>query len=346
MQVFQMEGSMARKVKWLMGIIVGVVLVWSALWFGASIAAGQVIDRVEQRSVRMGRDVSCNERTVSGYPFHLTVSCESAGLDAADKGIVADVDAVRSVALLYKPGHVIAEADGPLTVKLSPVAGLSGELTGRWTSARSSVSAGISGLKRASFVAEDVDVDADATSGLGGLEHLTVQDAQLHLRPNPDVSADYDVALTLSDVLTTRLGKVLPEMDMTLLATAKNVGEALGFDPDQLLRAWLGNGGALDVARLNFSAQGFIANASGPVSVSLDGLVSGSVKLELTGMDKLPELVATVAPRYRENAEQIAKTFSALSGNDPEGKVTIPLTLRNGIVSAGLLPVGRIPNLF
>lgn len=346
MQVFQMEGSMARKVKWLMGIIVGVVLVWSALWFGASIATGEVIDRVEQRSIRMGRDVSCNERTVSGYPFHLTVSCESAGLDAADKGIVADVDAVRSVALLYKPGHVIAEADGPLTVKLSPVAGLSGELTGRWTSARSSVSASISGLKRASFVAEDIDVDADATSGLGGLEHLTVQDAQLHLRPNPDVSADYDVALSLSDVLTTRLGKVLPAMDMTLLATARDVGEALGFDPDQLLSAWLGSGGALDIAQLNFSSQGFIANASGPVSVSPDGLVSGSVKLELTGMDKLPELVATVAPRYRENAEQIAKTFSALSGNDPEGKVTIPLTLRNGIVSAGLLPVGRIPNLF
>lgn len=346
MQVFQMEGSMARKVKWLTAIIVGVVLVWSALWFGASIATEQVIDRVEQRSIRMGRDVSCNERTVSGYPFHLTVSCQSAGLDVADKGVVADIDAVRSVALLYKPGHVIAEADGPLTVRLSPAAGLSGEVTGRWSTARSSVSAGISGLKRASFVAEGIDVEADAASGLGGLEHLTMQGAQLHLRPNPDVSADYDVALTLNEVLTTRLGKVLPAMDLTLLATARDVGEALGFDPEQLMSAWLESGGALDVAQLNFSSQGFIANASGPVSVSPDGLVSGSVKLELTGMDELPELVATVAPRYRENAEQIAKTFSALSGNDPEGKVTIPLTLRNGIVSAGLLPVGRIPNLF
>ncbi len=346
MQVFQMEGSMARKVKWLMAVIIGVVIVWSALWFGASIAAGKVIDRVEQRSVRMGRDVSCNERRVSGYPFHLEVSCQSAGLDARDRGIVADIDAVRSVALLYKPGHVIAEADGPLTMTLSPAAGLSGELIGSWKSARSSVSAGISGLKRASFVAEDIDVSATAESGLGGLEHLTLQGAQLHLRPNPEVGADFDVALNLNEILTTRLGKLLPEMDLALLATARNVGEALGFDPDQLLRNWLASGGALDIEQLNFSSLGFIANASGPVSISQDGSVSGQVKLEITGIDNLPDLVASIAPRYRQNAEQIATTFSALSGNNPDGKVTIPLSLRNGIVSAGLLPIGRIPNLF
>lgn len=346
MQVFQMEGSMARKVKWLMGVIVGAVLVWSALWYGASVATGTVIDRVEQRSVRMGRDVSCNERTVTGYPFHLEVSCGNAGLDAQDQGIIADIDAVRSVALLYKPGHVIAEADGPLTVKLSPAAGLTGELVGRWKTARSSVSAGLSGLKRASLVAEEIDVSATAPSGLGGLEQLTMQGAQLHVRPNPDTAADFDVALTLNDILTTRLGKVLPEMDLGLLATAKDVGEALGFDPDLLLYNWLNNGGALDVEKLNFSSLGFVANASGPVTISQDGLVSGQVKLEISGMEKLPDLVATVAPRFRQNAEQIASTFSGLSGNNPDGKVVIPLTLRSGIVSAGLLPIGRIPNLF
>ncbi len=346
MQVFQMEGFMARKVKWLMGLIIGVAIVWSALWFGASVATGTVIDRVEQRSVRIGRDISCDDRTVSGYPFHLEVSCANAGLDAKDRGIVADIDAVRSIALLYKPGHVIAEADGPLTVKLSPAAGLTGELVGRWNTARSSVSAGLSGLKRASLVAEEIDVSANSQSGLGGLEQLTLQGAQLHVRPNPEIAADFDVALTLNDILTTRLGKVLPEMDLGLLATARNVGEALGFDPDLLLYNWLKNGGVLDVEQLNFSSLGFVANASGPITVSQDGLVSGQVKLEISGMDKLPDLVESVAPRFRKNAEQIASTFSGLSGNNPEGKVVIPLTVRNGIVSAGLLPLGRIPNLF
>lgn len=346
MQVFQMEGSMARKVKWLMSVIIGLVLLWSALWYGASVATGKVLDRVEQRSARMGRDVSCNERTVSGYPFHLEVSCGQAGLDAQDQGIEADINSVRSVALLYKPGHVIAEADGPLTVKLSPAAGLSGELIGRWKSARSSVSAGLSGLKRASLIAEEIDLSTNALSGIGGLEQMTVQGAQLHVRPNPNTPADFDVALTLSDILTTRSGKALPEMDLGLLATAKNVGEALGFDPDLLLHNWLNSGGALDVEKLNFSSLGFVANASGPLTVSQDGLVSGQVKLEITGMDKLPDLVAAIAPRFRQNAEQIAATFSGLSGNNPDGKVTIPLILRNGIVSAGLLPIGRIPNLF
>ncbi len=346
MQVFQMEGSMARKVKWLMTVIVGLVLLWSALWYGASVATGKVIDRVEQKSVRMGRDVSCTERTVSGFPFHLQVSCGQAGLDAQDRGIEADVNSVRSVALLYKPGHVIAEADGPLTVKLSPATGLSGELVGHWKSARSSVSAGLSGLKRASFIAEEIDVIANALSGLGGLEQMTVQGAQLHVRPNPDSQTDFDVALTLSDILTIRSGKALPEMDLGLLATANNVGEALGFDPDLLLANWLSAGGALDLEKLSFNSLGFVANASGPVTISQDGLVSGQVKLEIIGMDKLPDLVAIIAPRFRQNAEQIAATFSGLAGNNPDGKVTIPLTLRNGIVSAGILPIGRIPNLF
>ena len=226
---------MARKVKWLIGVIVAVMALWSVLWYGASVAAGKVLDRVERRSVEMGRDVRCENRTVSGFPFHIEVSCGQAGLDAQEQGIAADVDAVRSVALLYNPGLVITEADGPLTIKLSPAAGLTGELTGRWKTARSSVSAGLSGLKRASFVAEDVILSTTARTGLAGLEQVSLKDAQLHLRPNPEVPADFDVALTVSDMLTTRFGGELPTMDLRLLATAGNVGEALGFDPEMLI---------------------------------------------------------------------------------------------------------------
>ena len=337
---------MARKVKWLIGVIVAVMALWSVLWYGASVAAGKVLDRVERRSVEMGRDVRCENRTVSGFPFHIEVSCGQAGLDAQEQGIAADVDAVRSVALLYNPGLVITEADGPLTIKLSPAAGLTGELTGRWKTARSSVSAGLSGLKRASFVAEDVILSTTARTGLAGLEQVSLKDAQLHLRPNPEVPADFDVALTVSDMLTTRFGGELPTMDLRLLATAGNVGEALGFDPEMLIRTWLDNGGALDVESARFSSLGFSANASGPVTISEDGLVSGKVRLEISGMEKFPDLVAAVAPQYRDDAEQIASTFKSFSTDTKDGKVVISLFLRNGMVSAGLLPIGRIPNLF
>lgn len=337
---------MVRKVKWLIAALVAVMALWSAFWYSASVAAGKVLDRVERRSVEMGRDVSCENRTVSGFPFHIEVSCGQAGLEAQDQGIAADIDAVRSVALLYKPGLVITEADGPLTVKLSPAAGLSGELVGRWKTARSSVSAGLSGLKRASFVAEEVEVSATSRSNLAGLEQVLLKDAQLHLRPNPDAPADFDVALTVSDVLTTRFGRALPAMDMRLQATARNVGEALGFDPDMLIRTWLDNGGSLNVASVSFSSLGFAATASGPVTVSEEGLVSGKVRLEISGMENLPDLVTAVAPHYRENAEQIAATFKNLSADNANGNVEISLFLRNGIVSAGLLPIGRIPNLF
>lgn len=337
---------MAKKVKILLALFVVLGVVWSGLWFAASLAAEVALTKVEERSVASGNAVNCQDQQISGYPFHMQVQCKKAVFSSVSAGVSAAIDSVKSVALLYKPGHVIAEADGPLTVQLPQSAILKGSVAGTWDSARASVSAGISGLKRASVVGQQVNLVFDEASGSSLLDGVKLKDIQLHVRPDTQDAANFDLAFNATDLVVERANRAMPSMRLLVLAKAINVGESIDFDVETLLFAWLEQGGDLEIENAQFDSLGFTAKASGPIKISIDGLLSGKVKVELLNLETLPDLVAEIAPNYRSNAEQLASTLKGFTAANPDEPVTVNLLINNGLVSAGILPIGKIPPLF
>lgn len=337
---------MAKKVKWLLVLLVIIGFGWSALWYTASYATGAGLAKIKQRSAASGTPVSCSEQQISGYPFHMQVSCEKAVIASNRAGMTAVIDSVKSIALLYKPGHVIAEAVGPVSIQLPQEQLLGAKILGSWKSAQASVSAGLSGLKRASIVGQNFDFSFEKDQPQNPLDGVTLDDVQMHVRPNEDTASNYDIALSADNIVISRSNRALPSIRLSLLASALSVGEAIDFDVESLLYAWIESGGAMEIQSAQFDSLGFTAKASGPVNVSVDGLLSGKVRVELLNLDKLPDLVSEVSPRFRTNAEQLATTLKGFTAGNPEDPVIVTLLINNGVVSAGILPIGRIPALF
>lgn len=337
---------MAKKVKWLLVVLIVVGLGWSALWYTASFAAGAGLAKIEQRSAASGTPISCSEQQISGYPFHMQVSCAKAVIASNGAGLSAVIDSVKSVALLYKPGHVIAEAVGPISIQLPQEQLLGAKILGSWKSAQASVSAGLSGLKRASIVGQNIDFSFEKDQPQNPLDGVKLEDVQLHVRPNQEIASNFDIALNAKNIVVTRLDRALPSIRLSLLASALDVGEAIDFDVESLLYAWIESGGAMEIQSAQFDSLGFTAKASGPINVSVDGLLSGKVQVELLNLAKLPDLVSEISPRFRANAEQLAATLNGFTAGNPDGPVVVTLLINNGVVSAGILPIGRIPALF
>lgn len=340
---------MARKVKWLTFAVIFVILGWSALWYAGSYAASRAITEIEQRSAARGDAVTCADPEVGGYPFRIEVSCDGAVVESNRRGLAAAVQAVRTVALLYKPGHVIAELEGPFTLSLPATAAVTGEATGNWESARASVNAGISGLKRASFSGEQMVLDLDRIAGQNLLEAMQLANVQLHTRSNPETPEHFDVVASAKGVELTRRDRPLPAMDFSLDARADNVGEAIDYNAAVLVQNWLDAGGALELHAAQFDSLGLTVKASGPLTVSPAGLVSGSLKVSLNGLEKLPDLAEAIAPRLRPQAQNVANTLRGMAAASvaEEGyEMSLDVAIRNGVVTLGILPLGRIPALF
>lgn len=337
---------MAKKVKWLLVALIGVCLIWSALWYTASFATGAGLAKIVQRSAASGTPVSCSDQQISGYPFHMQVSCKRAVIASNGAGLTAVIDSVKSIALLYKPGHVIAEAAGPVSIQLPQNRLLGAKILGSWESAQASVSAGLGGLKRASIVGQNFDFAFEKDQPQNPLDGVKLEDVQLHVRPSEDAASNFDIAFDAKNIIVSRANRALPSVRLSLLASALDVGEAIDFDVESLLYAWIESGGAMEIQSAQFESLGFTAKASGPIKVSVDGLLSGKVQVEFLNLDKLPDLVTEVSPRFRTNAEQLAATLKGFTAGNPDDPVVVTLLINSGVVSAGILPIGRIPALF
>ena len=178
------------------------------------------------------------------------------------------------------------------------------------------------------------------------LDGVKLDDVQLHIRPSESATSNFDIAFDAKNIVVSRANRALPSVRLSLLASALNVGEAIDFDVETLLYAWIESGGAMEVQSAQFDSLGFTAKASGPIKVSVDGLLSGKVQVEFLNLDKLPDLVTEVSPRFRKNAEQLATTLKGFTAGNPDDPVIVTLLINNGVVSAGILPIGRIPALF
>ena len=96
-----------------------VAIAWSVAWFVIRDRAAEGLDACSRREARAGRQWTCKDRRIGGYPFRIEVSC--AELASCRDGVTASLGRVKSVAQVYQPRFVITEIDGP--VDGSPTAG-------------------------------------------------------------------------------------------------------------------------------------------------------------------------------------------------------------------------------
>lgn len=330
----------------LLSVIVVITLAgWTGGWFYMrSVLAAQIEDQMAQWN-GSGLEVDCPGLGIAGFPFRFEISCKTPSVRDA-RGRSGAVEAVRTVALVYKPWHIIAEAKGPLRIE-DPFHDVSAVL--EWKTARSSVIF-------ASAKPDQIDISLEEPL-LDILTHdtgseLQAERAELHTRRLPDDPSALDFFLSLQDMTSLYLPELEDRMDVKLhLQLPEGAALAEGATLRELMAR---SDGALPV-RIALASVGnndMSMELAGQLELSQEGRLSGRVDLALRGPDALAAYLGRAFPQQAKLITSVQGAAVALGqgsrnaeGEEAAGTVRLPLTLKDNRVSIGFLPIGELPSI-
>ncbi len=331
------QTTATRKVVLLGVLVVVAAAVYSGGWMLAATMMQKRVAELLSGGNAAGAEVRCKDIDVRGYPFRIGLFCSAITIDDRFNGISASLGAFRSAAQVYAPSHFVWEMDSP--AELRSALGFSFSI--QWDKLRSSVSAWFDGLSRSSLVAEGLKVDVTAVAG-GRTVSVRGEHGEFHVRRNGE---DLDAAalvkntvVTLPNATRLALPPFSASVDVTML------GKATLLDPVRNAAATELYGSEGEIRRLVIDlGEGRVLTVSGPVSVGDDGNLSGKLHLELEKVEGWKDALTTAFPDSSENFASAAKVLTALFGGRDSGSAE--LSLREGVVSVGIIPIGVLPPL-
>jgi hypothetical protein len=318
-------------------------LLWSGYWSATSRLASAAIERATAAVAAGGDVIGCDGDALGGFPLRLDLSCQHATFHGPGEEMSAAIDMVAASAPLYRPGHVEATAGGPFVFD-APGRGIA--LSATWKRATADVDAGIRGVKRAALELDGLKVVRTGDSAHVPFIGLGADRARFAATPAADGAYDF-ASLADGMQLVQRPNQNLPPFDTEARITALNFGPALGSDPSRTFATWLAGGGAMRVDQLSFTIGRTSIAANGTLSISKEGLLSGVLTLRFAGLDALPDLADQVQPGSRKDVSNAVVAITAVTlpvpgGADGPARQTV-LFIRDGFVSVGLIPIGKIP---
>jgi hypothetical protein len=337
------ERRFGRRLGWLIGVVVVLALLWLGYWFAASTAAERAI--ASFNGVRHnGERVECSEPTLSGFPLRLDFRCAEGTYSGPLESVTAALGGVAVSAPLYWPGSIEATLDSPLVLN-APARGIA--LSTSWSEGTATASAGLSGLQSAG--AAFTSLSADNAGTVPGLPVKSLAADAASASISPAGGGAYAIlASTRAMKLTRTDDSALPNIDADVGITALNVGSGLGTDPLRTLVNWLRAGGSIKIDRLRLAAGGAILRANGTLSVSAEGLLSGSVVLRFINLAAFADLADQIKPGSRDHAAQAIAAITALSvpvqTEDGAARQTT-VSIADGLVWVGIIPVGAAPRI-
>jgi hypothetical protein len=327
--------------------VVGLVIVaWCAAWF---VIRGRTVDELDAwlaREAAAGRQWTCADRRVGGFPFRIELDCATVTLRRGE--LAAEAGALQAVAQIYRPRHIIANLAGPLRV-------VEGGLVtqARWRLLESSIRTGQSGLRQLAVVMEGGAVEvAGATPEP---VRAAADRVEIYARPSPS-QADASV-----DLVARAAGAAVPALDALLgspepasLELQARATQGLRVSGQPLLEEierWRTSGGALDVVLLKIATGNGRLETRGRLSLDEERRVQGQLDGAAQGLD-------AVMRRFmgEGRAGLAAGLLGALAGRaaprQPEATPGLqplpPVRFENGRVFLGPLPIpgARLPPLY
>ena len=321
-----------------------VAVAWSVGWFLIRNRAGEAVDAWLAAEARAGRQWTCPDRTIGGYPFRIEIVCRT--LDLKQGAVTASFGRVEAVAQVYNPRLVVAEIDGPLRAT-------DGRVTAQaqWDLLQASIHLTPGGLQRLSLAARAPSL---AVTGLTPNEIATSsRSLELHLRPNPSRTQDkaYDAAFSVSQARVPVLDQLVGGQELTDLDGDVTLTQAEGFRgrPATVeLERWRAAGGQADIHRLAIAKGARRLEAKGNLQLDEAHRATGQLNVAAAGLDGL---IGSLTGNRTGGA-----LLGALLGQGPQASGTAkpqlaslpPLRLEGGFLSMGpfVIPNFRLPPLY
>jgi len=323
--------SSSRKFVWLAAAILAGGLLWTTGWYYFAARFEDNLPAALARIVGPDASADCATADVRGYPFRFGLFCETLSYANPAEGMTANTGALRSAAQFYRPGHVVAEVDGPLVYTDTGLA-----VRTDWQVLQASVRAVSDGLDRGSIDARNISFDIDG-AGLAQRFALQADRVNAHARRN---AADLDIA-AYGDNLRNSLVDGLAAKAFTLEATLTGRANMLEVPVVPLTTPF---DAVLHRVAIELDENTSLEIA-GPVHVDDNRRITANLELTVRNLQQLLKVVEPFNPEVAGLLAGVGPLIASLDTKPGDDAITLPLKISNNMVSLGMFPLGELPSL-
>lgn len=262
---------------------------WSGLWFYIK---GRVVDGIDlalANEVQLGRNWTCVDHRMGGFPFRIELNCSALKLTSARANgeFTATTGPVIAVGQIYTPGLILVQSKGPLTIR-APDGSV---IDAKWDALSASFKKSGADLERLSVVLAQPALTI-ARAGTAPA-NLSAQALELHLRPTPArPAADgaIDLALTAKSASLPALDQLLSQDRPTDLDISAMVLHATafqrGFNPETL-DLWRQRMGLVELRKITMTKGEARLEASGQLALDEVKRLKGRLESSVTGIERI-----------------------------------------------------------
>lgn len=320
------EGRVSR---WKLFVPVGALLALfvalAGFWFWSIRTADAQINAWIAREAALGRQWTCPDRSLGGFPFRIELRCKAPRFFRADTGITGALEGITAVAQIYNPTLMIIEADGPLKLNDGRA-----DYALDWSVLRASLR-GRPGERLDRLSIDGKDIVFNWTDAMGTARKAAASQAEFHIRRDLDRPAEehaYDIATSLVgfalpalDPLTGGTGQAAINFDGVLTHADPFAGHGLQSE----LERWRSAGGKLIVRDFAISKDASRLGIQGELGLDDRARPQGAIDVSMTGLD-----VAL-------------KSFGVppIRGDNNSKTATLKLRFDRGQIFLGPIPLGK-----
>ena len=325
-------------------LVVILAVLWGGWWGVASYGMGAGISAWLQDRRGEGWQAEISNLTTAGFPNQITKRLNGLALADPDSGVALTAEYIEVTANALRPGDVtitvppspvsfatpdgrgtLNMADGIMTLNLHPGTSLELEHLG-WTAGAWQVQARDGSLIQADALSvvmqqnQNMPNAYEISATAPQFQPGTIPRQTLRIPDNWPVTFD---ALNLS-------------MDVTFDRPWDRIALEQRRPQPRKITLHLAEAAWADL-RLNLAAD---------LDVSPDGTPSGTLSIQARNWQQMLDLAVTaqiLPPDWRDEAERALSALARTSGNP--NTIDAKLTLRNGLISLGFLPLAPAPKL-
>jgi len=314
-------------------LLIAVAVAWCSFWFYAANMTEKMLVALKADESAKGRQWTCADQKVGGFPFRIEIFCSSVNLVATDEGRTARLKtgALHAATQIYSPTLLLADMDGPLTVVSE---GTESNLA--WETLR--VSARFSDRPdRISLAMSKPQLEVT----MNGDEKIAsaAKYAEAHLRYDvgrPVEDRAIDLALQLNEVSSAAADNLFgssDKLDFAINGVATKLSDLRAQGWRSLLETWRSAGGDFQMESGKLAKGALQIDAKG--ALSLDSMHRLQGKLDLAAKGLGPLLA-------RFGGGGMNQLIGALLTRKDGTSVQWPMQLQEGRIQIGPLRTGPV----
>jgi len=334
-----MNAPKARKRPITLLVILAVLVAgYTAGWF-------YVANKLEARATAdmarlaaQGVGVKCEDLRMGGYPLRVNVVCDSISWQRPSEGMSFRAGRFTSGSPVYAPRSLSNALTGPAFIEFP---GLE-PLEVNWSKFTSNTRLARPFPTEIELAAREVAVglrtETTTTEPLSTLEQMDfrMSEADGTLKINGRFAGLKLAKAAIGNAAS-------PEIDGLADIDVADAATLLARSDAPFHQRLRGHSGNINQAFLSMP-NGAMVSVAGPFSVDADGQINADVKLTLVNPQSLAQAGQTVFPEQGGNIATVLFALSAMP-KDEKGNPVMEIAIRKGKVSAGFIPLGRLPAL-